>query len=253
MKKLLMTIILVAATIFLFTGCSNKKEISICDEKRDQIEEKYGVDIFYKESETNHNVLDDVKVISDQDELKNALEELENVLSYIPIGFIDELKNYTKKTIKIVISESYISGVIFDNKDNEYWVIDKRNIKTCISKNMIYSAFWNINKLDNMEFLSDWDKYNPKDFRYGNIEEYSQYLFDGNNTYDTYFITKTMMESKYDDIECLFSYLWEEEYMKRYNTMAAPKIHAKFEYLCSELDRVFETVDENAYWARYIK
>ena len=43
MKKLLMTIILVAATIFLFTGCNKKDDLSACDEKRKEIEEKYGI------------------------------------------------------------------------------------------------------------------------------------------------------------------------------------------------------------------
>ena len=253
MKKLLMTIILVATTIFLFTSCSKKDDLSACDEKRKEIEEKYGIILCITENEIDFDEFTKVKVIEDEEELKKALENLDEVLATIPSGFIEELKSYSQRTLNIVISESYSSGVKFVGNNQEFWTIDRRNINMDISKNIIYSVYKNMNRPNcDMDFLDDWEDYNPEGFSYGNIEEYSQYLFDGNNTYDTYFITKTMMENKYDDIENCFWCLWKDE-MIMYNAMAAPKIHAKFEYLCSELDRVFETVDENAYWARYIK
>ena len=61
------------------------------------------------------------------------------------------------------------------------------------------------------------------------------------------------MEDVVNEMQAMFSLMWDEKTSELYNMTVLPKIDAKLQYLCSELDRVFETVDENAYWARYIK
>ena len=80
MKKLLMTIILVATTIFLFTSCSKKDDLSACDEKRKEIEEKYGIILCITENEIDLDEFTKVKVIEDEEELDRVYELMMNDL-----------------------------------------------------------------------------------------------------------------------------------------------------------------------------
>ena len=252
MKKLLMTIILLAATIFLFTGCSKKDDLSACDEKRNEIEEKYGITILYGDDTVSAEMISNVKLISDKEKIKVLLDQVGEYFSSIPDGFIKELTSYSKLPVNITLVDEKNIGVIFD--EEEYWVVNEYDIKSDIARNMIYSIYWNVNHAENSPgFLMELHKYNPLDFEYGNMEKCSKYVFNENNHDNTYFINEDMMNSFVDEIQVLFGLLCDENTMKAYNVNALPKIQAKFEYLCSELDRVFETVDENAYWARYIK
>ena len=106
---------------------------------------------------------------------------------------------------------------------------------------------------EDLGFLKDWYKYNPSDFEYGNSNEYMEYLYGNGNEFESYFFMREMMENVEDDITTLFMLLWKEQADVLQDTSVIPKMRAKIQYLCSEIDRVFETVDENAYWARYIK
>ena len=103
MKKLLMTIILVAATIFLFTGCSKKDDLSACDEKRKEIEEKYGITICYGDDKVEAKELKDVKMLSDETRINTSLDEIDTFFSKLPVGFLEEMEKYSNKKICIII------------------------------------------------------------------------------------------------------------------------------------------------------
>ena len=253
MKKLLTTVVMSVVAVFMLAGCTKKKDLSVCDEKRKGIEEKYGINILYGDDEVESEDISNIKLISDENKIMQLLEEIEEYFSNLPKDFISELMTYSELPINITIIDDKKLGVILYNVQEEYWIVNEENIKSDLARDMIYSIYWNVNHAENSPgFVLDWDKYNPLDFEYGDVEKNKKYMYGEADLYNTYFVTEKMMQSIYDDIEHLFSYLWQEEYMKMYNTTVAPKIQAKFEYLCSELDRVFETVDENTYWARYI-
>ena len=91
MKKLLMTIILVAATIFLFTGCSKKNDLSACDEKKNEIEEKYGITICYGDDKLEGETVSELELCDDPNKIEDILDEIEEYFSKLPKGFVDEL------------------------------------------------------------------------------------------------------------------------------------------------------------------
>ena len=41
------------------------------------------------------------------------------------------------------------------------------------------------------------------------------------------------------------------ECMEKYNAINLPRIVDKMKFLCSEISRIFDTVDETAYWNRH--
>ena len=254
MKKLLMTIILVAATIFLFTGCSKKDDLSACDEKKNEIEEKYGITICYGDDKVEAKELKGAKMLSDETRIDTSLDEIDTFFSKLPDGFLDELEKYSGKSFLVVMLDQDLSGVIMDGLKEEHWVVDCSMVTSSLALAMMHSIYWHVEHADeDLGFLKDWNKYNPSDFEYGNPDKYKKYLFGNGNDYESYFAIEGEMESMIDDVRWLFKLLWDEEAILLKDTTLIPKIRAKMRYICSELDRVFETVDENAYWARYIK
>ena len=254
MKKLLMTIILVAATIFLFTGCSNKNDISACDEKRKEIEEKYGITICYGDDKVEAKELKGAKMLSEETRIETSLDEIDDFFSKLPDGFLDELEKYSGNPFLVVILREDLTGVIMKGVQKEHWAVDYSMITSSLAIDMMYSIYWHMeHATEDLGFLKDWYKYNPSDFEYGNSNEYMEYLYGNGNDFESYFFMREMMENVEDDITTLFMLLWKEQADVLQDTSVIPKMRAKIQYLCSEIDRVFETVDENAYWARYIK
>ena len=253
MKKLLMTIILVAATIFLFIGCSKKDDLSACDAKRNEIEEKYGITICYGDDKVEAKELKDAKMLSDETRINTSLDEIDTFFSRLPVGFLEEMEKYSNKKICIIILNEDLTGVALKNVEKQQWAVDSTMITSSLAIDMMYSIYWYTKNADeDLGFLKDWNKYNPSDFEYGNPDKYKKYLFGNGNDYESYFAIEGEMESMIDDVRWLFKLLWDEEAILLKDTTLIPKIRAKMRYICSELDRVFETVDENAYWARYI-
>ena len=254
MKKLLMTIILLAATIFLFTGCSKKNDLSACEEKRKEIEEKYGITICYGDDKVEAKELKGAKMLSEETRIETSLDEIDDFFSNLPDGFLDELEKYSGKSFLVVMLDQDLSGVIMEGVKEEHWVVDCSMVTSSLALAMMHSIYWHIeHATEDLGFLKDWDKYNPSDFEYGNSDKYKKYLYGNGNDYECYFLLENEMKSRIDDIRLGFMGLWMESSISLQDETVVPKIRAKLQYLCSELDRIFETVDENAYWARYIK
>ena len=257
MKKLLMTIILLAATIFLFTGCSKKNNISACDEKRKEIEEKYGITICYGNDKLEGEAVSELELCDDPNKIEDILDEIEEYFSKLPKGFVDELTSMIegrKTNIYVVISKEQYIGVSFKTEGTEYWIINEKEAISPLAENTMYSIVYRMVHSDEIvSFMPNWKEYNPKSFEYGERVDNKKYLYGVSSNNDCYFITEESMKDVVKEMLLLFAILWDDTTMQLYNIADLPKIDAKLKYLCSELDRVFETVDENAYWARYIK
>ena len=255
MKKLLMTIILVAATIFLFTGCSNKNDISACDEKRKEIEEKYGITICYGDDNIDDEEISNIDLCDEEADINKIMEDIDDFFSKLPIGFVEELTSMNdddKTKLHVVISDGKYSGVSFAVKETEYWVINDSETIMTLAEDMMYSIIYHIRYSGGVvNFMPEWKSYNPEGFVYG--ENDSKYLYGNSDNKECYFLIEEATESVIYEMQILFSMLWDEMSMSIFNMNEFPKVEAKLQYLCSELDRIFETVDENAYWARYIK
>ena len=254
MKKKLCILALVIAVMFLFVGCGKKNNLTQFDTKKHSIEKKHGITICYGNDKIESKELANAKILSDENKIEAVLEEIDLFFSNLPDGFLEELEGYSNKSICVIVVDEDLSGVSLVKEKKQQWAVDCTMVTSSLAIDMMYSIYWYIEKAENnMKFLADWNKYNPSDFKYGNPDKYKKYLYGNGNDYESYFLMEGNMNSKLDDLRLSFMCLWKEEAVYLQDTEAVPKIHAKFEYLCSELDRVFETVDENAYWARYIK
>ena len=257
MKKLLMTIILVAATIFLFTGCSKKDDLSACDEKRKEIEEKYGITICYGNDSIEDANISKLELCVDENKVDTILDEVDDYFSKLPEGFLEELTamiENEKTNVCVVISVGNYMGVSFETKGTEYWVINENGVIAQLAENNMRSIIYHIRYSGGVvNFMPEWKTYNPEGFVYGENDENRKYLYGVAENDECYFIVEETLENVVDEMQALFSLMWDEITYKLYDMVELPKIDAKLKYLCSELDRVFETVDENAYWARYIK
>lgn len=100
-------------------------------------------------------------------------------------------------------------------------------------------------------FLSDWNDYNPDGFTYGSSSKNKKYLCSSSNIENGYFLLDETMEDPITEVQLLFSMLWDDECMEKYNAINLPRIVDKMKFLCSEISRIFDTVDETAYWNRH--
>ena len=72
MKKILLIIITV---IMVFSsGCSKKNYLSSCDEKKNEIEEKYGITICYGDDKVEAKELKGAKMLSDETRIDSSLD-----------------------------------------------------------------------------------------------------------------------------------------------------------------------------------
>ena len=84
----------------------------------------------------------------------------------------------------------------------------------------------------------------------GNLEKFKNNMPDNSNDdEDIYFVTEPSMEQESSDWADMFSSMINYDMQVIYDRCS--KVRAKAKYLCEEIERAFETVDETAYWNRY--
>ena len=245
---------LVLAIILL--GCKNDTESNI-DKKIKDIEQKHGIKILYGDDVIGAKSISDIELLDDKDRVMKALEEIDEYFLRLPDGFVEELTSMGEISdthISIVIANDTYIGISYENDSEEYWVLYDKKIDLALAENTMHSVIYHSNhtKEDSL-LVKDWKKYNPDGFVYGITENNQKYLYEHSRGEDCYFVIEDSMENLVYELKTLFVLMWDRESMENYRINELPRIYAKMQYLCSELDRVFETVDENAYWARYIK
>ncbi len=223
-------IVILMVTIFLLTGCGKSYE--------KKIEEKYGIEI-----ETD-----------DKDDLK----KVDTYFSKLPKGFIEELKkydDYDNRTIKIVLKKSYDeqTRVKYDISTGDCWYIDSsQDLENQISYCVIQSVIFNmVNRKDRDGLLLKWNDFNPEDYKYGDDDKYAEYFYGNTSKENAYFIDPKPLQSAGDDATTIFILLMKSDYDLDDLFKNSPKIRDKAKYLCEEIERAFETVDETAYWNRH--
>ena len=227
--KKMIQFILFTAVIFSLTGCGKSYE--------KKIEEKYGIEIEGADNDT--------------------LKIIDEYFSKLPKGFVEELKKYEgidNRKIFIKISDEYNENVDFysDIGKGDYWTIGNgQYMDMGLGCCTMYSIKCNVETRKNTNnFLSDWNDYNPEGFEYGNLEKFKNNMPDNSNDdEDIYFVTEPSMELESSDWADMFSSMINYDMQVIYDR--CPKIRAKAKYLCEEIERAFETVDETAYWNRY--
>ena len=137
-----------------------------------------------------------------------------------------------------------------DIAKGDYWTIGASDdMDMGLGYCTMYSIWYNVTrKKDTDGILEDWDSYNPVGFQYGDSDTYSKYAFSENNYENAYFISDVTISHKLSDMGGYFAVMMRAG--KNIESMfeQCPKIRAKAEYLCKEIERAFKTVDETAYW-----
>ena len=256
MKKLLKTVVISVGVVLLLAGCTKKKELSACDEKRKIIEEKYGITVCYGENNLKGEKVSELKLSENPEKIDRVLDEMEEYFSKLPEGFLEEITSISQnenRELYIVISEGSYKGVSLKTEGIEYWIINEKETTSLLAEDTMRSIIYHFEtKEENDYFMLFWDLFNPKEFKYGLQNENKKYLYGVASDEECYFMLEETLEDKAEEQIALFSFLWDSTVMNTVDFGKLPKVKEKMEYLCSELDRVFETVDENAYWARYI-
>lgn len=108
-----------------------------------------------------------------------------------------------------------------------------------------------VNRKDRDGLLLKWNDFNPEDYKYGDDDKYAEYFYGNTSKENAYFIDPKPLQNAGDDATTIFILLMKSDYDLDDLFKNSPKIRDKAKYLCEEIERAFETVDETAYWNRY--
>ena len=224
-KKMILFILFIAV-IFSLTGCGKSYE--------KKIEEKYGIEIEGADNDT--------------------LKIIDEYFSKLPKGFVEELKKYEgiddRKIFIKINDEKGMYDFSSDIAKGDYWTIGASDdMDMGLGYCTMYSIWYNVTRRKDTDgILEDWDSYNPVGFQYGDSDTYSKYAFSENNYENAYFISDGTINHKLSDMGGYFAVMMRAGKNIESMLEQCPKIRAKAEYLCKEIERAFNTVDENAYW-----
>lgn len=250
-------ILIISIAVLCITGCANNVKLNDCDQKRRDIEKKYGITIYYGNDEIKEKKNVDFKMCSDVKKIDTILDGIDDFFSKLPEGFVEEFTSYDSgnaNRICIVIANTDYLSVSFDTEGAECWVINEEDTSMDLANDLMHSVLYHVtNTEDRNGFFDYWAFFNPRDFEYGNGKAYEKYLYGNCSNEECYFLIEETMESFYVETEILFSLLWNEEYIEVFQKSDLPKIEQKIKYICLEMKRMFEMVDENSYWNRQMK
>lgn len=241
--------------ILTITGCSNSKETDYCLDKKEKIESKYGITICYGKDKIKEKSVSSYKLLDNERKVDAILDEIDDYFSKLPEGFIEEVTTFDSDDateIVILILKKDSVGVSFNDREHEYWLVNESDTDMDLAGDMMYSMMFHTKYSPKRDgFLSDWNDYNPDGFTYGSSSKNKKYLCSSSNIENGYFLLDETMEDPITEVQLLFSMLWDDECMEKYNAMNLPRIVDKMKFLCSEISRIFDTVDETAYWNRH--
>ena len=253
-KKLIISTIIMSF-ILIITGCSKSKETDYCLDKKEKIEAKYGITIYYGKDKIKEKSVSSYKLLDNERKVDAILDEIDDYFSKLPEGFIEEVTTFDSDDateIVILILKKDSVGVSFNDREHEYWLVNESDTDMDLAGDMMYSMMFHAKYSPKRDgFLSDWNDYNPDGFTYGSSSKNKKYLCSSSNIENGYFLLDETMEDPITEVQLLFSMLWDDECMEKYNAINLPRIVDKMKFLCSEISRIFETVDETAYWNRY--
>lgn len=253
-KKLIISTIIISF-ILTITGCSKSKETDYCLDKKEKIEAKYGITICYGKDKIKEKSVSSYKLLDNERKVDAILDEIDDYFSKLPEGFIEEVTTFDSDDateIVILILKKDSVGVSFNDREHEYWLVNESDTDMDLAGDMMYSMMFHAKYSPKRDgFLSDWNDYNPDGFTYGSSSKNKKYLCSSSNIENGYFLLDETMEDPITEVQLLFSMLWDDECMEKYNAINLPRIVDKMKFLCSEISRIFDTVDETAYWNRY--
>lgn len=243
-----------ATTTTTTTTTTTKIILSQIDVKRKQLQNKYGITIYYKDEIDNYQ-LDNYKMtkIYDEEIILNALNTIDTALSKYPIKFLNELNNYKPLTIYIVKQITRgVGGITYNKPSSVYIALCAEGYlleNTFHHEIMHYIDCFLSYKVGSNYIKESMKKYNPEGFIYG----------DTNNDYVYYYSDKPYFLSSYaktnhlEDRATIFADMMFRTLKKDYYSKGNP-INEKAKLISNQLSDNFNSVSntKDEYWNRHI-
>lgn len=220
---------------------------------RNQIENKYNVDIRYG-TETNGYTVGGLSTVmlTDANRINALLNELNRNLALYPNSFFKEintgnynlsiylLKRYSQKNVTGITDSTSQHVIISLATDYSYIESLHHELYHYIEKYM-YKRGAN---------YTTWNLLNPEGFSYGNINK--GYSFTNGNNRNAFFVNDYAQTDPYEDRASTFEYMMAQSEASCLQT--GTTIWKKAKYMCEQIDAVFQTVSPNVteYWERFV-
>lgn len=220
---------------------------------RNQIENKYNVDIRYG-TETNGYTVGGLSTVmlTDANRINALLNELNRNLALYPNSFFKEintgnynlsiylLKRYSQKNVTGITDSTSQHVIISLATDYSYIESLHHELYHYIEKYM-YQRGAN---------YTTWNLLNPEGFSYGNINK--GYSFTNGNNRNAFFVNDYAQTDPYEDRASTFEYMMAQSEASCLQT--GTTIWKKAKYMCEQIDAVFQTVSPNVteYWERFV-
>ena len=220
---------------------------------RNQIENKYNVDIRYG-TETNGYTVGGLSTVmlTDANRINALLNELNRNLALYPNSFFKEintgnynlsiylLKRYSQKNVTGITDSTSQHVIISLATDYSYIESLHHELYHYIEKYM-YKRGAN---------YTTWNLLNPDGFSYGNINK--GYSFTNGNNRNAFFVNDYAQTDPYEDRASTFEYMMAQSEASCLQT--GTTIWKKAKYMCEQIDAVFQTVSPNVteYWERFV-
>ena len=221
---------------------------------RDKIEKKYGIKVKYG-VQTNNYFIGDLKVISisDDENIRRGLQELENALALYPIDFFKEF-NKLGFNLNVLLIQKYdsanVTGIteLYDDVVNISISMDYPFNESFHHE--VYHYIEHFIEKKGGKF-SIWNTFNPSNFIYGDID--SNLSFNQTLMPDAFFVNNYAQSSADEDRASTFEYMTADSKYVCYNSRKYP-IWKKSYYMSLMIDTYFDTVDSEVieYWERFI-
>lgn len=220
---------------------------------RNQIENKYNVDIRYG-TETNGYTVGGLSTVmlTDANRINALLNELNRNLALYPNGFFKEI-NTGNYNLSIYLLKRY-------SQNNVTGITDSTSQHVIISLATDYSYIESLHHelyhyIEKYMYkrganYTTWNLLNPDGFSYGNINK--GYSFTNGNNRNAFFVNDYAQTDPYEDRASTFEYMMAQSEASCLQT--GTTIWKKAKYMCEQIDAVFQTVSPNVteYWERFV-
>ncbi len=242
-------------------------------EKRDALQETYGVSIYLGYEVTREYPDYGVEPVFEEDLMRDALDSLETALSRYPAGFFDRLCSGTVREIGFYLGGTlsgknegtldYASAFAVICGGEQLFVFDIRQYYL-IEQNVYHEIAHAIDRAierDGTFDLSDltWSGFNPRDayydYSYVDVSGDQTYCWYGDGRGDAAFIDWYARTYPTEDRARLMEYLmYDDPWFDAAACFSSPRIRAKLEYYFEGIRTVFgDLYTEPPYWEKRLE
>lgn len=225
---------------------------------RIEIEEKYGIKIYYGNELKKYSVLNKVPIsLSDPNDIKHYLLSLDEELKKYPTDFFRETNSYNM-FLSIYLIEDFpdtdVLGYTDYKRPHNTIIIVKcdSSFANTLNHEIMHFIDHYINFKDSTNDVRyTWKKLNPKNYSYGTNEK--SYVFSETHSKYSFFLNNYAQTSFLEDRAVLFGDIMSNSVGSDCYIYGTP-LYKKMELLTVQIDYYFDCVDFTSlpYWSRFL-